>query len=1689
MKKLRCSLCMAIIFAILLGMFPHFSIETHANELESTSLPVWDGTVSESFAGGTGTEEDPYQIARAEQLALLADEIMKNDGVQYKHYILINDIYLNDSSEYATWDTVVPTNSWTPMSKFKGVFDGNNHSIYGLYINSDCDNVGLFSELYEATVKNVTIAESYVRGNNNVGAVCGLSTWYSKISGCANKGIVHGNKQVGGIVGATYVTEEDCYDCYNSGAVTGVDTVGGILGAHTGGENGYHTIVARCYNTGNITGQKAISGIVGDVYNYGVGRSYVNDCYNAGIITCTESKVGGIVAQLSPNRVVNRCYNVGQIVSHESDKNVGAIIGCREVRSGISNCYYLKSTCVRGSYSPWFGEEILSPLTESQMKDPAFFSGFDFTNIWCLDGGTDYPYPELISQDTRMYAPLQIVDSITNEEISDFTIRIEGEGLHTILKDDGMNASAYVVGAKATFSNTIPILIYADGYRGTMCYSDELKIHYRSLSGSDNYIFMTPIDASGSLTDIEEQLFILEHVNFVNEDFARIIQTKSFANAYWQFDNGDSLLGQTIISWLGNVNDVLSFEWDQIQYATDYYDLYLADLIMIMTGTVETSSIHTVGFDNYGILLELDKRADGMAERWVREYQNLGELIEDEALLDQWKSVNQTVQNNGGWTIVKEELMQKFLDKDFDLCAGTEAMLDCMTPDFFMKTDLLNSVFSGGKIAEKILGSINSTSDAREGLQHSTQAYIIASIHADIINNIFSELDQTIDEIDDHIKANKFKKALQKYKDTTYSIEELYDYCQKELDYQTVEFILELFVKDICFDFVCDRISNVTGIPVSTLQSAIFLYQFGYSILDWVTGMDEKAEQYHIMYYVAPVEAALQKVVNNHAQTLLNAQTYENALNFDYAYRALAATNQCLFRCIYAYGASEESIANMGRIPEVMEYGAKMIYDWQQLVCHGNNIVITDYKYTSVQCPVDIYVYDAQGNILVSVVNEEIVEYDPSILLLNYNEKKSLVYPANEDYTIKIVAREEGTMDYYVSEIREEKTRNIEFYSIPLTDEKIYTGNIPSAFDVERMEYALTADEEIVGADYDTNKNEYCLETPSDLLWQSANATWSKIEGAKQYKFYLYKDGQQALSVITENNYYDCSGVFEETGDYTFCVIAIGDGTEYQNSRRSTRSGVMKFRKINGVDAEENLVYNGTPQIGYTGTPTSKYEGIYEITYTGRNNTYNSSVAPTNAGEYTVTFKIPDGDSLYSSDLSVNFTIDKAQVTVTADDKEVYIGDSMPELTYKVDGLIDGDTISIELSCDVNIDRAGEYPIIVSATDPNGNYEITTVDGTMGVKDSPNTPNVPPNPTYPPVVSEADGGKVTVTPKNPEKGDTVIITPVPDSGMEVDEITVTDANCSPVNVVDNGDGSYSFIQPDTSVTIEVTFKETALEEDSSFDYDHWYWSLMMLLNQEYKITATATDGGTINPDGTSKVKYDKNITYTITPDEGYAIADVLVDGKSVGAISKYTFKRVKEKHTIEAVFKEIQWQNPFNDVSENDWFYKDIEYVYKNGLMLGTNTEGTIFSPDAILNRAMLVTILWRLEGEPVVDYLMQFEDVAEDEWYTEAIRWAAANGIVLGYDGKFNPTDALSREQTAAILHRYAVLKGWDNGITQPMIPQYEYSDWAENDVIWTDMNGIFDDIGVDTYDLTESVTRAEVAAYLRRFCENIAE
>lgn len=284
--------------------------------------------------------------------------------------------------------------------------------------------------------------------------------------------------------------------------------------------------------------------------------------------------------------------------------------------------------------------------------------------------------------------------------------------------------------------------------------------------------------------------------------------------------------------------------------------------------------------------------------------------------------------------------------------------------------------------------------------------------------------------------------------------------------------------------------------------------------------------------------------------------------------------------------------------------------------------------------------------------------------------------------------------------------------------------------------------------------------------------------------------------------------------------------------------------------------------------------------------------------------------------------------------------------------------------------------------------------------DNPST-SLPQRPTYRPEVAVQGSGQVSVSPTSPTQGQRVTILTMPEEGYVVGTVTVTTSDGKTVVVTKNGDGTYSFTQPGSKVTVSVTFR---LAE------------------------------GQCPQDETCPI-----------------------------------------------------W--PFTDASTTAWYHDGIHYALENGLMTGTGAH--TFSPNTTITRAMLTTILWRLEGSPEADRETVFRDVAASAYYDQAVRWAAGAGVVTGYeDGTFVPNRAITREEMAAMLYRYAQYKGYDVSVGEntnilSYSDAFHISEYAVSAMQWACGVGIINGNGDgSTLDPRGEATRAQAAVILMRFC-----
>lgn len=262
----------------------------------------WVECAATSFAGGTGEENDPYQISTAAQLAYLAQKVNAGEAYRYKYIVLTADIDLANKE-------------WTPIgnhsNSFQGNFDGDNHTVTGMQISGESDRVGLFGECskfnVDSAIKNITVKDSVICGKNFVGAIVGYAEEIN-IENCRSIGnTINGKTDVGGICGKIGgYSVGKVSQCYNSSKVTGLGRTGGIAGM--GG------IAENCLNTGEIM-------IINKPYQSACGGIF------------------GIFDDTTTSTRVTACVNLGKVSGGEF---FGGIVGSTDSESTghISNCYY-----------------------------------------------------------------------------------------------------------------------------------------------------------------------------------------------------------------------------------------------------------------------------------------------------------------------------------------------------------------------------------------------------------------------------------------------------------------------------------------------------------------------------------------------------------------------------------------------------------------------------------------------------------------------------------------------------------------------------------------------------------------------------------------------------------------------------------------------------------------------------------------------------------------------------------------------------------------------------------------------------------------------------------------------------------------------------------------------------------------------------------------------------------------------------------------------------------------------------------------------------------------------------------------------------------------------------------------------------------------------------------------------------
>lgn len=350
------------------------------------------------------------------------------------------------------------------------------------------------------------------------------------------------------------------------------------------------------------------------------------------------------------------------------------------------------------------------------------------------------------------------------------------------------------------------------------------------------------------------------------------------------------------------------------------------------------------------------------------------------------------------------------------------------------------------------------------------------------------------------------------------------------------------------------------------------------------------------------------------------------------------------------------------------------------------------------------------------------------------------------------------------------------------------------------------------------------------------------------------------------------------------------------------------------------------------------------------------------------------------------------------------------------------------------------------------------------------------------------GSEITITPQQPEKNYTVKL---PEQGGEVKlnpDKTITlppgskvvDQNGKETTISNNG----GTLNPSTgAITGAVTGGSSSGGGGGGSS------------SASYVITASASIGGEISPDKRVVVSRGADQTFTIKPADGYVISDVLVDGKSVGQVTSYTFENVRAGHSIQALFvaKGMSGHGhqgdcpkdetcpiwPYSDSIPTAWYHDGVHYCIEYDLMIGT--APALWEPNIPFSRAMMAQVLYNKAGRPAVSGEGVFDDV-DQEWYWPAITWGGRNKVLWGYgDGNYGPEDPITREQLATLLWRYAGQP--ETSAQLSFTDAAQTSDYAKQALAWASQHGVITGYPDGTFQPQGYTSRAEAAQMIMRY------
>ena len=1497
---------------------------------------------------------------------------------------------------------------------------------------------------------NITVTDVNTSSNDvRVGGVLGSNTGDTTFSGGSsleiensfNSGVLNvagerGTPLVGGLVGYTRSTRGKIIEeSYNSGNINvdGGGEVGGLIGRVLQGLSYNTSSISSSFNRGDISGNCRKGGLVG-VINVSQGAFEIYDCYNSGTLSPTRA-IGGLVGDCRSSSNGNslsiiRSYNSGKLISSSYSGQVAGILG------------YVSSY-----------DRIELTIKDCAVLSPEIVGRANYNldcNLICAGVGSD----------------TAILTLENNIAVSDIEGNATDDANRRISRDEAMQIETYF-SLDWGFGTTWKMPGSGDGY--PMLYWEE--------------IYYPPSFEAGEVT--------------------------------WDFDDGVLFISVSDSGkmpdympeqepWRAHKDEILHVLFDDTVTAIGAYAFYgYENLLSVGVDFKYKSSLRTIGayaFANCERLGLLSTSLD--AHSYIVEIPGSVRKIETGAF---------SGCVNLGKILIPESVTY--------FGTGTNVFAGCY------KVDIECYFYSAAHLYAQGHGITHTLLDAPAIIEYAQYIYDTVKKGDGGHNGFSGYIEYTLETAEYYQRTISESRWYTVVENATLSFSEILVSAMVGIlvgNDSVANDALEDMVK-LSLDAAIDNIPNISNFP--TEEQFIFgnaadgyrMVEDGCNFLQdlhqritrstGTVGDLELALNYIKAYLNIQSGMSALRMGRNYAHERWNRSPLENFSNVIEGYLEGLISDLILddIPKPLSYAAQTHWRLTVGRMEELREYmrlplvtqwieetkqHKAEIEKWTRETQSDNSKTYLD-KRIGIHCPVDVEIYDEEGELIISISDGALPQIAEDITAWTEDDAKFIYLPwYAAEYTIKLIATDTGIMsvDVWDTDLIDNSTTNHKmFNSVQLTSGKqmIITVSGETAVNETRL-YVLDNDGEPV-AEVRTNGTEI----PLDAISLNKNDVSLEV-------------GQTETLTVSYSPEDSTDDKIAEWTSSDLNVAEISDGVITAKSAGSAEITVTVGDK--SATCIVNITEPAPQEIPLVSISLNKANTSLEV---GESETLMVSYFPEDTtDDITVIWESSNPDIVEVVDGTVTAVAEgSAPITAIVGDKiavcTVNVFDVPPEDIPLSAILINKTEASLEI---------GETELLILTFDPEDTTDDLTVIWLSSNEDVAEVSGG--------IVTAKSEGTVTITAKVGELEATCELTVIEPLTLDIPlksitlnkaEVFLTVGNTDALTVIyspsdttdsktitwSSSDPSITDISDEGVITAKAAGTATITAEVGDATA-----SCAVIVTAETPIPGEDTYPGsgavTIDDEKTPLSDLPPNIEHNdggiitvgedgsieIVPDEGFVIKEILINGEPT---DKDDLKNIRETDEVKIIF---EWINPFVDINEHDWFYYEVVYALQNGLFNGTSA--TTFSPHLSMTRGMVVTVLGRLAGIDIADYKgASFDDVSENVYYAPYVKWTAGLGIVNGVgDNKFAPNANISRQDLAVILCRYAEIIGATLPATEPIVTFTDDGNievYAKEAVTEMQKAGIIKgrlDGGIDP---KGDVTRAEVAAMFHRFCEAV--